>query len=153
MFNNSFAAVNEEVDIWVKYTRMKVCRQNDLKMPTIPAPFQAIIYIFKQCWFFLIEPVVFVATGKIINEERLICTFEHMKYFFKEDFYDKKQHAPRLRLPFFVEFNDHVEWTSNNYLIPTNMEMNRVIDDMNRFTAHRQSRHVDVVNDCFGCER
>merc|ERR1719242_339950 len=105
VFNNSFAAVKSEVDMWVKFSRMKVCRANDLKLPTIPAPFQFTIWLMKQFWYIIIEPIVFVVTGKRINEERLICSFGHMKYFYKEDFYTKKQYGSRLRQPFFVEFS------------------------------------------------
>jgi len=111
VFNNSFAAVNNEVDVWVKFSRMKVCRANDRKLPTIPAPFQAIIWLMKQGWYIFVEPVVFVVTGKLINEERLICSFDHFKHFYKEDFYKEKKYADRLRLPFFVEFNDHIHGT------------------------------------------
>merc|ERR1719244_2565650 len=64
VFNNSFAAVNKEVDVWVKFSRMKVCRANDRKLPTIPAPFQGIIWLMKQGWYIFVEPVVFVVTGK-----------------------------------------------------------------------------------------
>ena len=46
-----------------------------------------------------------------MNEEKLICTFNHMKYFYKEEFYQKKLNAPRLRRPFFIEYNDHIHGT------------------------------------------
>lgn len=79
--NNSFSAVTEEVDVWVKFSRMRVCRANDRKLPSIPAPFQAIIWSMKMLWFMIFEPVIFIVTGRFVNEEVLIVQSDHMKVF------------------------------------------------------------------------
>eukprot|EP01084_Bolivina_argentea_P229041 386671_1 len=111
VMNNTYEVVQTDVDKFVKLNRLKVCRQKDRKLPTIPAPFQIIIVVLKWIWFYFIEPIIFIISGKFINEEKLICSFNHMKYFYKEEFWKKKISAPLLRKPFFIEYNDHIHGT------------------------------------------
>eukprot|EP01084_Bolivina_argentea_P156417 272599_1 len=112
VMNNTYELVQNEVGQFVKFNRMRVCRENDRKLPTIPPPFQIIIVVFKYIWFYLFEPLIFLFTGRFLNEETWICTFTHMKYFYKEQFYRRKvEFAPWFRKPFFIEFNDHIHGT------------------------------------------
>ena len=106
---NAFATTEKEVDVWVHFHRIKWCRDHDRKLPSIPAPFQIVIWMLKQIWFLIIEPVLYLLTGHFVNEQRLISNTEHLAALYrKHPFLRSNRPRAWLRRPFFVDFNDQI---------------------------------------------
>merc|ERR1719242_1546416 len=109
VMNNTFMAVEAEVGVWVKFSRMRICRANDRRLPSIPAPFQTVIWLMKQIWFYLFEPMVYVFTGSLVNETKLICSTQHIDAFYKREKALKSiEEDTFLRKPYFIRFKDHI---------------------------------------------
>ncbi|ETO14695.1 hypothetical protein RFI_22676, partial [Reticulomyxa filosa] len=125
LMTGSFDDVRENVTASISYHQLKIARTYDKRLPSIPAPFQPIVWVFKFLWFTVFEPVIYFFTGKFVNEERLICNFDHWKRFKTENYYATKCGDKKiLRAPYFVEYADHMH---SNALKPPTSIIQRVL--------------------------
>ena len=111
IMNDRYTSIKNEVSKFVAFQRLKVARIKDRHPPTIPAPFESLLTIIKVLWFWLIEPCIWLTTGKILNEEYLICQFKHWKGYKREKKYyqEKTLKSSILRLPYFIKYSDQLQ--------------------------------------------
>ena len=104
-----YEKVYEDVTQVVLFYSMKTAHIHDQTLPTIPAPFQTIIIMFKFIWYSLFELIFYIFSARFINEEKIICSFRHWIDFHKEKYFEKKVTKTKYtRMPYFIEYRDHM---------------------------------------------
>ena len=100
----------EQIQQYVTYKRLHVTRLKDAMPPSIPPPLQTLLPFCKYFWLVVFEPLIWLVSGRFINEEYLICKFGHWKDYKRQKYYSKKViSASLLKKPTFVRYNEFVQ--------------------------------------------